>query len=112
MLLSQLGLLLLLLIICSFTPGFFLVRKLRWNPLEKLCGSIGLSLVLLYLGSWAVFCVTPRGNNMPVHSAPFFVMTGVCMALGAICWKDIGKLLRAASVRHALIGFLFLFVWT
>jgi hypothetical protein len=42
MLLFQLGLLLLLLPVCSFAPGFFFIRKLRWNPLEKLCGSIGL----------------------------------------------------------------------
>ena len=47
MLLCQLGLLLLLLPVCSFAPGFFFVRKLQWSPLEKLCGSLGLSLILL-----------------------------------------------------------------
>jgi hypothetical protein len=35
MLLFQLGLLLLLLPVCSFAPGFFFIRKLRWNPLEN-----------------------------------------------------------------------------
>ena len=68
MLLYQLGLLLLLLPVCSFAPGFFFLRKLRWNPLEKLCGSIGLSLILLYLASWGIYCVGARGGAMPVHA--------------------------------------------
>ena len=112
MLLPQLGLLLLLLPVCSFVPGFSLVRKLRWNPLEKLCGSVGLSLLLLYLVSWAIYCVSPRGNRMPVHAAPFFAVSGVCLALTAICWRDILRLVRTPSVRRALAGFAFLLIWT
>ena len=68
MLLYQLGLLLLLLPVCSFAPGFFFLRNLRWNPLEKLCGSIGLSLILLYLASWGIYCVGARADAMPVHA--------------------------------------------
>ena len=112
MLLYQLGLLLLLLPVCSFAPGFFFVRKLRWSPLEKLCGSIGLSLILLYLASWGIYCVGARGNHMPVHPAPFAVVSLVCVAMGAVCWKDIARLLRATSVRRALAGFGFLLLWT
>ena len=112
MLAYQLGLLLLLLPVCSFAPGFFFVRKLPWNPLEKLCGSIGLSLILLYLASWGIYCVGARGDRMPVHAAPFAAVSLLCVAMGAVCWKDIGRLLRAAPVRHALAGFGFLLLWT
>src|ERR1035438_2685141 len=112
MLLYQLGLLLILLPVCSFAPGFFFVRKLRWNPLEKLCGSIGLSLILLYLASWTIYCVGPRGNGMPVHAAPFGAVSLVCAALAAACWKDIGRLARVRSVRRALAGLGFLSLWT
>jgi len=112
MLLYQLGLLLLLLPVCSFAPGFFFIRKLPWNPLEKLCGSIGLSLILLYLASWAIYCVGARDNGMRVHPLPFVVVSLVCAAMAAVCWNDIVRLLRAAQVKHALAGFGFLLLWT
>jgi len=112
MLLYQLGLMLLLLPVCSFAPGFFFVRKLRWNPLEKLCGSVGLSLILLYLAAWGIYCMGPRGNGMPVHPLPFAVISLICAAVGAVCWKDIERLVRAAPVKHALAGFGFLLLWT
>ena len=111
MLLYQLGLLALLLPVCSFAPGFFFVRKLRWNPLEKLTGSIGLSLILVYLAAWGIYCMGARGNGMPVHPLPFVVVSLLCAAMAAVCWKDIGRLLRAAPVRQALAGFGFLLLW-
>jgi hypothetical protein len=49
MLAAQLGLSLILLTVRSFAPGFIAVRRLAWNPRDKLCGSTGLSLVVLYL---------------------------------------------------------------
>jgi hypothetical protein len=112
MLLYQLGLLLLLLPVCSFAPGFFFIRKLRWNPLEKLCGSIGLSLILLYLVSWGIYCVGSRGDAMPVHPLPFAAVSLASVAMGVVCRNDIGRLLRAAPVRSALAGFGFLLLWT
>ncbi len=112
MLLYQLALLLVLLPVCSFAPGFFFVRKLRWNPLEKLCGSIGLSLILVYLACWGIYCVGARGNNMPVQRLPFFVVSMICALMGALCWKDMAALWRAKSVQRALAGFGFLLLWT
>ena len=112
MLLYQVGLLLLLLPVCSFAPGFFFVRKLPWNPLEKLCGSIGLSLILLYLASWGIYCAGARGNRMAVHAVPYAAVSLACLAMGSACWRDIARLLRAAPVRHALAGFGFLLLWT
>ena len=38
-------------------PGFALLRllKLRWDPLEKLAGSVALSLILIYLWAFGAF---------------------------------------------------------
>jgi hypothetical protein len=112
MLLFQLGLLAVLLPVCSFAPGFFFVRKLPWNPLEKLCGSIGLSLILVYLAAWGIYCAGPRGSNMPVHPLPYVAVSLVCAAMGAFCWREIGQFLRIATVKRALAGFGFLLLWT
>jgi hypothetical protein len=112
MLLYQLGLLLVLLPVCSFAPGFFFVRKLPWNPLEKLCGSVGLSLILLYLACWGIYCAGARGTSMPVHPLPFAAVSLACAAMGGACWRDIARLLRAPAVKRALAGFGFLLLWT
>jgi len=79
-----------LLAICCFTPGFYFVRRLRWSPLEKLCGSVGLSLILLYLAAWAIYCARPPGG-----AAAYFVVTavlGLTLLAAAIPWS------RAAAI--------------
>src|ERR1035437_4061258 len=69
-LLLQLLLTLTLLAVCSFAPGFLLVRRLRWSGLEKLCGSVALSLVLLWLACWGIYV---------------FARPGACYGLAAPC---------------------------
>jgi len=112
MLLGQLGLLLLLLPVSSFAPGFFFIRKLRWTPLEKLCASIGLSLTLLYLAVWGIYCTGSRGNGMPVHRLPYAVVAAISVALALVSRKDMVRLLRVPQVKHALAGFGFLCLWS
>ena len=102
-----LPLLLAALLLCSFFPGFFVVRRLRWTPLEKLCGSIGLSLILIYLGTWAVYCVGPR-NERPA----FWAIAAIAAALGAVSWRDAVKFFRSFRIRQAMLGFGFLLAWT
>jgi 4-amino-4-deoxy-L-arabinose transferase-like glycosyltransferase len=107
MLAAQLGLTLLLLGVCSFVPGFMVVRRLPWNPLEKLCGSIALSLTVLYLVCFGSYCFAPGS------------LTAVCRAfaaasvlLGLLAWKDINRLARSHGARQALQGYGFLLAWT
>src|ERR1035437_9231163 len=73
-LLPQLFLTLILLVVCSFAPGFLLVRRLRWSGLEKLCGSVALSLVLLWLAAWGIY----------IFAAPaaFFGLAAACGVAG------------------------------
>jgi hypothetical protein len=107
MLAAQLGLTLLLLAVCSFAPGFIAVRRLPWNPLEKLCGSIGLSLIVLYLVCFGAYCLAP-GSLTAVCRA--FAAASVLM--GVLAWKDIRRLVCSYGARQALAGYGFLLAWT
>jgi hypothetical protein len=96
-----------ILAVCGFAPGFFFVRRLPWSGLEKLCGSIALSLILLWLASWGVYVCTTASE-----SAVFPFVTIASVGLGAACRREILILLRGIRVRRALAGFGFLLLWT
>ena len=82
MLALQVALVLALLLVCAFTPGFFFVRRLPWSPMEKLCGSIGLSLLLLYLVSWEYYLdalesgIATRPDRRPTRTFTFIQLGG------------------------------------
>jgi hypothetical protein len=99
----QLLLSLVLLVVCSFAPGFFFVRRLRWSGLEKLCGSIALSLILLWLAAWGVY----------IAGAPAAVygVAAVCGVAGIVVAKDALRLFGGLRVRRAIAGYGSLFVW-
>jgi hypothetical protein len=103
----ELLLTLLLLAICCFAPGFFFVRRLAWSGLEKLCGAIALSLILLWLAAWAVYVFAA-----PVQTAAYFGIVAVCVAAAVFVWRDARALVRIPRVRRALAGYGFLLVWT
>ena len=94
-----------LLPLCAFAPGFFFVRKFRWSPLEKLCGSVGLSLVLLYLASFAIY-----GAGLGPWA--FWGASAACVFLAAAARRDAARLLAIAQVRTTLLAYGFLLVWT
>ena len=98
---------LILLVLCSFAPGFFLLRGLAWNPLEKLCGSVALSLTLIYLAAWVLYLL-PLG----AQTAGYYAVSAACAVLAVLSWRSLAGFLRIASVRRALAGFGFLFVWS
>ena len=94
-----------LLVVCTFAPGYFFVRRLRWSPMEKLCGGAALSLILLWLAAWGLYVA----GAPPAAS---YAVSAVCLGLGAACWRDLRRLISVARVRHALLGFAFLLGWT
>ena len=114
MLIVQIGLALALLAVCCFTPGFFFVRRLRWSPLEKLCGSAALSLILLYLAAWGIYCfsMARSGGAARIHPLAFALVSSVCVGLGVAAFRDIVRLLRWPAVTRLLKGLLFLLAWT
>src|SRR5438105_6888699 len=111
MLAAQSALLLGLMVVCSCVPGFFFIRRLRWTPLEKLCGSIGLSLIILYLVTWLIF-VSGTGTGRRIPAAPLAVTSIVCVVLGIVARRDILRLLQSFRIKHSLLGYGFLLVWT
>src|SRR5579862_8934865 len=100
----------LLLVVCGFAPGFFLVRHLRWSPMEKLCGSIGASFALLYLVFATLFELSPEGTE--IRPKVLGIVSLACLALGLAVWRDVVRLLSSFPVRRVLGGFLFLLAWT
>jgi 4-amino-4-deoxy-L-arabinose transferase-like glycosyltransferase len=104
---GQVAAAILLLAVCGFFPGFFFVRRLRWTPLEKLCGSIGLSLVFLYAAVFAVYCFGP------VQQRPAYWAIAATSALpGILTGRDAWRLFRSFRVRHTLLAFGFLLAFT
>jgi 4-amino-4-deoxy-L-arabinose transferase-like glycosyltransferase len=80
--------------------------------MEKLCGGVGLSLILLYLAAWGIYCFSPRGaGGDTVETAGFVVVSLICALLGILARKDLSGLLRSLRVRRAVLGQAFLLLW-
>jgi hypothetical protein len=103
---AQLALTLLLLLVCSFAPGFFFVRRLRWSPLEKLCASVGLSLVAVWLAAWSLFLANANG------AVGCFAITAASIAMGAASFRDAKRLFRSGRAQQTAACFGALFLWT
>jgi len=104
---AKIGLLLGLLTVDVFSPGFFFVRRLQWSPLEKLCGAIGVSLILLYLVSSVLYGLGPQDWALPC-----WAVSVICLALLLLAIRDLRKLAAGISVRQIVFGFAFLLLWT
>lgn len=103
-----------LLVVCGFAPGFFFIRRLRWSPMEKLCGSIGASFALLYLVAGTIYFFSPVGTGTDAQMRPglLALVSIASLALAFIARHDIARLFASFRVRQVLAGFCFLFVWT
>src|SRR6266481_329772 len=98
--------LLILLVVCVFAPGFFVVRKLRWGPVEKLCGSIGLSLLSIYIVSFLAYLMVPDRQKY-VHLA----YSIFCLILVYFSRNDILKWIQIGVIRKVLKGQAFCTAW-
>ncbi|PYT02411.1 MAG: hypothetical protein DMF60_21445 [Acidobacteria bacterium] len=107
MLLVQLIALLSFLALCCFVPGFFFLHRLRWTPLEKLCASIGLSLALIYLAAWSIYCFGPRNQRIAYDA-----VAATVLLLGFLSRKPAAKFVGAFRIRQAFAGYGFLLLWT
>ena len=103
----QLLLTLAALVICCFAPGFLFVRRLQWSGLEKLCGAIALSLMLLWLAAWGVYVFAPSAQP-----GAYFGIVALCCAAMAAAWRDAAALFRIPRVRRAAVGYGFVLGWT
>lgn len=105
MLLIQAITVILLLAVCTFAPGFFFIRRLRWSAMEKTCGAVALSLMLLWLSAWALYVAGASASAA-------YAVSAACIGAAAASFADLRRLFRIARVRRAAAGFAFLFGWT
>jgi hypothetical protein len=102
-LLRRLALLLVLMAVGSVGPGLFFVRRLRWNPSETLCASLGLSLLLIFALSLLIHLF-----RLPVGA--HYVVTAALFGLVVVTRHDLFRLLRHAGVQQQLAAYALLLV--
>jgi len=88
----------------SLGPGLLVVRRLRWNPLEKLCAAVAISLFVTYLFALVRFVL-----QLPLASYGVFEWGCVACLIASV--PTLRRLLRARSVRRALVAFVLLLAW-
>ncbi|HVT89923.1 MAG TPA: tetratricopeptide repeat protein [Tepidisphaeraceae bacterium] len=79
-------------------PGFFFVRKLRCSASEKLCASMGLSLIILYLAAFIIYW-----TKADWHWS--WLWTIGWLAMGAISWRELWPFLQRHVVRTQLFAY-------
>ncbi len=95
----------LLLLLSCFGPGFLVVRRLRWDPVEKFTASIALSLVIVYLLAFASFWIG-------LSAAANFAISLACGVATAATYRDARRLFQSARLRRAVVAFGWLLLWT
>ena len=89
----------------TFAPGFFVVRQFRWSAMEKLCGSVALSLIFLWLAGWGIYV-----SGLDFRAV--YAVAAVCVGLGLMLLRDIRRFRSLVRIRAVLFGFAFLLGWT
>jgi hypothetical protein len=97
-------LLVVLLPVCTFAPGFFFARKLRWNPVETLCAAAAISLMLLY--AWSLIAYTAH-----VPEDAYYLVSIASLVALLLSARDLRRLLSRAHVKRVLRGFGILLAW-
>src|SRR3954471_23024954 len=81
-----------------FVPGYLLVRKLKFRPLEILCASIAASLILIYLTAFLVYVSGIDWRWCWLFSA------GAALAAIALA-RELWRFFAIRPVRRALLAF-------
>ncbi len=93
-----------LLLIGSLTPGLWLVRYLRWRPLETLCASVAMSFFLLYLAAFLIYgLAAPPGWS--------YAPTAFSFLAAIVCRNDLRRLWNHRETRTTILAFLAVFFW-
>lgn len=93
-----------LLAVCSVGPGLLVVRRLRWEPAEKLAAAIGVSFALVYAANFLIFVMDWAPDSA-------FFVTVACAASTALAARDLRRLATDRLVRWQAAAFAVLFVW-
>jgi hypothetical protein len=88
----------------AFGPGYWLVRRLHWRPLEKATAALALSVLITGLVSFAI-------GVLRLHPACRVVLLAASGAATLAALHDLFPWHRDAGVRRALAWFAVLIVW-
>jgi hypothetical protein len=102
---AALAAVLLLATVACFGPGWFFVRRLKWQPLEQIGASIALSLLLLFLVSFGLYWL---GGPAWASGAAL----AACGLATAASWRDTRRLWQSPLVRRTVWSWLGLVAWT
>lgn len=94
-----------LLAVGSLGPGLLVLRRLSWDPLEKLCAAMGMSFLMLYLWAWLGALMGFLPLFAALWSLAALVMTLLARGEIAALWED-------RRIRKAAAGWAGLFVWS
>ncbi len=98
-------LLVLLVPVASFAPGFLLVRRRRgWSPAETLAVSVAASIVFVYVSAFAIFAA-----GLPWASA--WLVTALSAGALVVARQDVRRLFAAPLVRRIARQFAALYLW-
>jgi hypothetical protein len=91
--------------VASVGPGLFFVRRLHWKPLETLCASVGVSLVLIYVASLGIYAA-----NLPAAAA-HRTLAAIFCAMTIFSMRDLTALVTRRHIRRVLGAFAILWGW-
>src|SRR5580704_17051013 len=82
--------------VASVGPGLFFVRRLHWKPLETLCASVGVSLVLIYVASLGIYAA-----NLPAAAA-HRTLAAIFCGMTIFSMRDLTALVTRRHIRRVL----------
>jgi hypothetical protein len=91
-------------VVLSIGPGFIIVDRWRWRPIETLAASIGLSWIMVYLAAFLIYAWSLPGS---LHLALFCLAAIAALASARGLWR----LFHRAEVYRALASWFVLLVW-
>jgi len=96
--------LVLLLLVCCCGPGLLLVGRLRWSPMEKLCGAFAASFIFIYLASFVLFCLN-------AGTGAYWAVTGFFGLMGIAGWRTVALFIHRRETRTVLLVFVVVASW-
>jgi hypothetical protein len=93
-----------LILLCGIAPGLLVVRRLRWSPLEKLCGAVAASFIITYLASFSLFCFNAPPGAYQAVSAVYAV-------IAILNFRQFLLFFRFHQTRKVLLAFFLVLLW-
>jgi hypothetical protein len=91
-------------VVLSIGPGFFIVGQLRWRPLETLAASVGLSWIIVYLAAFVIYA-----GALP--DSLYLVLFCLAAIAALACGRGLWRLFRVPAVYRSVAAWLCVLGW-